>query len=334
MELWNQFFLGISKGLQNITLKNEEGPRMSHISALFLGKLSIILTQPLIKMYLPLSSYISGNDAFDLSLVPHFQQLFLSPDVDHHSYREFILEVIQDGVKCVEDFDILDMGGILESLLAFFSCPFANIDTNLRILNVVNVIARIPTANKVLIEKYSLFAWLSGIVANLEPFFFDTVEALVHLLGNVYYSVQAARKEFTNAAEVQMKIFYLLRKLVKVIVVGHTKLKTSYKLKVYEKIVRLLRRTAGDKALALRSIGAAELVDWIDMGRTHFANEAESATRVANELLYLKENSSSEFIESDVEFGERLSLHDNDVHSKIVLELRRLVIAWTNCRQM
>lgn len=338
LELWNQFFLATSKGLQAITQKNDESPRMSHISALFLGRLSIILTQPLVKMYMPLSTYISKNESFDFTLVPHFQQLFLSPDVEHQSYREFILEVIQDGVKCVEDFDILDMGGILEALLVFFSCPFANIDANLRILNIVNVCVRIPAANKILIEKYCLVAWLNGIIANLEPYFFDTVEALVHLLWNMFYSVRAAGAEFNNPAEVHLKLFYLLRKLVKVIAVGHATLKTNYKVRVFEKLVQLLRRmSAQNESLALGSISEAELVQWIEMGRSHFVEGggAESTRRLANELVYVKENLRMEFVESDAEFRERLSLHettDDDVHTGVVLELRRLVIAWTNCR--
>lgn len=335
LELWNQFFLGTSKGLEQITQKNDDCPRMSHISALFLGKISIVLTQPLVKLYMPLSSYVTKNDSYDLSIVPHFQQLFLSPDVEHHSQREFILEIIQDGVKCLEDFDILDMGGIMEALLVFFSCPFANIDANLRILNIVNVIVRIPTANKILIEKYCLIAWLNGVIANLEPYYFDTVEALVHLLWNMYYAVQAERKEFNNAAEMDLKLFYLLRKLVKVIGVGHASLKTNCKLKVYEKIVKLMRRLTDGNALALRSIGDSELVHWIDMGASHFAEgEAVEAVRrvaIVNELLYVKENLHMEFVESDVEFRERLSLHENDVRTGVVLELRRLVIAWTNC---
>lgn len=334
LELWNQFFLATSKGLQAIAQKNEDSPRMSHISALFLGKLSIILTQPLVKMYMPLSTYISKNELFDFSVVPHFQQLFLSPDMEHQSYREFILETIQDGLKCVEDFDVLDMGGILEALLVFFSCPFANIDANLRILNIVNTIVRIPAANKILIEKYCIVAWLNGIIANLEPYFFDTVEALVHLLWNMYYSVQAARQSYTNATEVHMKLFYLLRKLVKVIAVGHATLKTNYKVKVFEKIVKLLRRMTAENALALRSISDTEIVQWIDMGRSHFVEggDESAATRLVNELLYVKENLHMEFVESDVEFRERLSLQGNDVlRTSIVLELRELVIAWTNC---
>lgn len=314
---------------------------MSHISALFLGRLSIILTQPLVKMYLPLSTYISKNESFDLSVVPHFQHLFLSPDVEHQSYREFILEVIQDGIKCLEDFDILDMSGVLEALLVFFSCPFANIDANLRILNIVNTIAKIPLANKILVEKYCIVAWLNGIIANLEPYFFDTVEALVHLLWNMYHSVEAVRTQYNNANEMHMKLYYLLRKLVKVIGVGHATLKTNYKLKVFEKIVKLLRRLTAENAIALRSITESEIVQWIDMGRSHFVEggDAESAAaaskRLANELLFVKENLHMEFVESDVEFCERLGLlQENDVRTSIALELRRLVIGWTNCSSM
>lgn len=336
LELWNQFFLGTSKGLQEITEKNDDCPRMSHISALFLGKISVVLTQPLIKIYMPLSSYVTKNDSFDLSVVPHFQQLFLSPDVEHQSQREFILEIIQDGVKCLEDFDILDLGGIVEALLVFFSCPFANIDTNLRILNIINTIVRIPTANKILIEKYCLIAWLNGVIANLEPYYFDTVEALVHLLWNMYYAVQVLRKEFNNSTEMDTKLFYLLRKLVKVIAVGHATLKTNCKSKVYEKIMKLMRRLTAENPLALRSIGDAELVHWIEMGRSHFVDgETEEARNrsvtIVNELLYAKENLRAEFVESDVEFRERLSLHENDVRTEVVLELRSLVIAWTKC---
>lgn len=334
-KLWCHFFSGLSRGLEQIKQKDEQCPRLSHIASVYLAKSTIILTQPLIKMYKPISDYVLCKETYDFATVPNFNFLFLSPDVEHQSYREFMMEIIQEGIKCVEDFDILDMTGVLETLMTFFSCPFANIDTNLRILNIFNAIVRIPAANKIVIQKYGLFPWLNGIIISLEPFYFDTVEALVHLLYNIYYSVAAVPEQYEKQyAECQLRLFCLFKKLTKVLLLGSKTMKSNYSLRIYEKMVTLMTRFGTmDPAVIYGYVSADDVQDFIDMGLTFCTDGNRDAAEFIHELIYMKNNPQCLFDTED-EFSQRLTNGSIDTAlCKAIINLRTLIIDWTKNSQ-
>lgn len=324
-QVWGQFFAGVSKGLEAIKQKDEHCPRVSHISAVFLAKATIILTQPLLKMYKPMSDYVLSKDTYDFATVPNFNFLFLSPDIEHQSYREFLLEIVQDGLKCEEDFDILDASGILETLMAFFSCPFANIATNLRILNIINTIIKIPNANKILMEKYGLFVWLNGIVTNLETFYFDTIEALVHLVSNMFYSTKSLEANFSNFSEMNLKLFFVTKKLFDVIILGHTSMKSIYKVKIFVKLLNIFNYLLNENNVDF--VSAEDITRFVKFG-AHFC-VSEEDSQLVTLVNHAKENEQLDLIEGN-EFSK--SLKDDDT-SMMILKLRVLVVNWLTLRQ-
>ncbi|XP_055693293.1 nucleolar pre-ribosomal-associated protein 1 [Lutzomyia longipalpis] len=312
--VWFHFYGGVQNGLGALgKVMDTVCPRLPHVSANFLAKASIVLTTPLAQLYKPIADYILSKETYNLAVVPNFNFMFLSADVDHHGHREFLLGVIADGVKCEEDFDVLDLSGALETLMVFFSCPFATIDTNLRILGVINTIARIPKCAAMLMDKYAIVAWLCGIIGNLETFYYDTIDAIVHIIVNLCYSMDFLGDRTDDCTGDRVKICHMALKMVKF-------LSARMPMAVLGKFIGVLNRTSHGQ---YHLMPEGDLDHMIECAKPMIAEEIAAIERI-------RENGAA-YAESGGQYAGRLVGIDAE-HRVGLINLREYVINWTSNR--
>lgn len=281
-------------------------PRLPHVSANFLAKTSIVLTTPLAQLYKPIADYILSKESFNLSVVPNFNFMFLSADVDHHGHREFLLSVIGDGVKCEEDFDVVHMSGALETMMVFFSCPFATIETNLRILGVINTCVRIPNCARKLMDKCAITAWLCGIIGNMETFYYDTIDAIVHIIVNLWVSIEylgASTGDCTKICHMAVKMVKFLSPRMPMMVLG--------------KFIGVLNGTSHGR---YHLMPEGHLEHMIECTRTMAADEIMQIVRIRE--------CGAAYAESSGQYASRCS----EEYRLGLINLREYVINWTSDR--
>lgn len=218
-KVWLHLFDCIQNGLGELTIemrktKKSRIPRVPYVSGIFLAQTINILTNPLNELYRPLSNYITLQSTFNFLDVPEFNVLFNSSDVNHVTYRHFMLGVIRDGIKCGSDFTLLISHSIFKAILGFYNTPMATLETNLLILRVINVATKIPKSNKILIEKIGLLPWLNSVVDNVDFFQFDIIDGLCSVFNSMWFSVKFNQHEYDNVNEIEMRVFSILLKLI------------------------------------------------------------------------------------------------------------------------
>ncbi|XP_055706351.1 uncharacterized protein LOC129803658 [Phlebotomus papatasi] len=301
--VWLQFYTGTQNGLGALgKVTGSSCPRLPHVSANFLAKVSSLLTTPLAQLYKPISDYLLSRESFDFSVVPNFNFMFLSSDVDHQSHREFLLSVIADGIKCEEDFYVLEVSGVLETIMVFFSCPFASIDTNLRILSVINTIVRIPNCSRTLVDKFGLIPWLSGIISNLETFYYDTIDAVVHIIVNLWFSV-----EYLGDCSDRAEICRMAVKMVKFI-------SARMPMVLLSKFIRVLNKTSHGR---YHLLSPSDLDHLIECAKPLIASQITSIRYIRENGAAYAGNCAKNVLKDDSE--DRMGL----------INLREYVINWT-----
>lgn len=217
-KLWIHIFNAICNGVQNLTLeaqkrKKHRIPRIPYIAGVFFARTINTLMNPLSELYRPLSTFLLIKNSFEFMTVPEFNVLFHSPDVNHNIHRSFILDVLRDGLKTSNDFNVLISNHIFKALLGFYATPTTTRERNIQILTVVNAAAKIPKSAKHLIDMVGILPWLSNVADNVEFFQFDFLDILCTILNNLYNSVAVNRDEYgattVNSIEIQMLLILL-----------------------------------------------------------------------------------------------------------------------------
>ncbi|XP_055297950.1 uncharacterized protein LOC129566229 [Sitodiplosis mosellana] len=212
-KLWIHIFNAIRNGVQNLTLeaqkrKKHRIPRIPYIAGVFFARTINTLMNPLSELYRPLSTFLLIKNSFDFMTVPEFNVLFHSPDVNHNIHRSFILDVLRDGLKTTNDFNVLISNHIFKALLGYYGAPTTTRERNIQILTVVNAAAKIPKSAKLLIDVVGILPWLSNVADNIEFFQFDFLDIFCTILNNLYNSVAVNRDEYgtntVNSIEIQM----------------------------------------------------------------------------------------------------------------------------------
>ncbi len=218
-KVWLHLFDCVQSGLGELTVemrktKKSRIPRVPYVSGIFLAQTINILTNPLNELYRPLSNFITLQSTFNFLDVPEFNVLFNSSDVNHVTYRHFMLGVLRDGIKCGSDFTLLISHSIFKAILGFYNTPMATLETNLLILRVINVAVKIPKSNKILIEKIGLLPWLNSVVDNVEFYQFDIIDGLCNVFNSMWFSIKFNQREYDNINEIELRLFSILLKLI------------------------------------------------------------------------------------------------------------------------
>nr|CAD7260110.1 unnamed protein product [Timema shepardi] len=183
-KVWVQFINALGGGICQIS-EDVQSVQPPYIVALFLARASLHVSNPLHPMFAPLHNYISLKSALNLTTVPEFLALFHSSDVNYRVHRHFILEVLRDGMKQKDDFEISHKNVIYKILLSFYSSVIADKKSKLLILEIVESSVKIPEAAPLLVSSYGILSWLEQIIQQLKPGD-EHVKTILHILASLW----------------------------------------------------------------------------------------------------------------------------------------------------
>ncbi|XP_011192333.2 uncharacterized protein Urb1_0 [Zeugodacus cucurbitae] len=218
--LWVQAYDNIQAGLSELRdawvkhKKNSGTPRVPYIPGLFVAKTFNLTTDATHLLYKQLTMYLRLKSTFNFQCVPEFNVLFYSPEIEHQAFRQFIVEVIRNGLKSGSDLFLLVTTNTFKVLQGFYGSAMSTLDMNLLIISVFSTCAKIPASSKVMIEHVGLLPWLNSVISTIEFYHFDIIEGLISTLSNLWYSVKAFAHKFHNFAHITLELHLLVLRLL------------------------------------------------------------------------------------------------------------------------
>lgn len=258
--LWVQAYDNIQAGLSELHAawvkhkKNSGTPRVPYISGLFVAKTLNLTTDPTHLLYKQLTMYLRLKSTFNFQCVPEFNVLFYSPEIEHQAFRQFIVEVIRNGLKSGSDLFLLVTTNTFKVLQGFYGSAMSTLDMNLLILSVFSTCAKIPASSKVMIEHVGLLSWLSSVISTIEFYHFDIIEGIISTLSNLWYSVKAFAHEFHNFAHITLELHLLVLRLL-----PHLSARISPH--NFARLMNILQKTSCGQHRAMSEIQLANLIE-------------------------------------------------------------------------
>lgn len=144
--------------------------------------MALVLTQPNHVMYLPLSNHLLAKASLDFSTIPELYTFLHSSDMNYKEHRSFIFELLRDGLRTEKDFIDFMRSMAFKLFSELYASSVSDIETKLLVLEVLQVLSKLPIAVKMLTENHSLLAQvfldLSKIVKGKDknnPSFIDSL---------------------------------------------------------------------------------------------------------------------------------------------------------------
>ncbi|XP_057668916.1 uncharacterized protein LOC130901498 [Diorhabda carinulata] len=160
--LWIRYIEAVCKGTALLP-----DFKLNNFAAIYLARMALILTQPNHVMYVPLSQHLTAKSSLDFSTVPELYTFLHSSDVNFKEHRNFILELLVDGLRTEKDFTDFMRSMAFKLISELYSSTVSDLDTKLLILDVFKVICDIPLGIKVLCESYSFLVQVFIDINNL-----------------------------------------------------------------------------------------------------------------------------------------------------------------------
>ncbi|XP_063707859.1 nucleolar pre-ribosomal-associated protein 1 [Culicoides brevitarsis] len=215
-ELWQRLYDSVQNGLHSLCKLNSTKtlPRPSTYTTQFVGHAATIFQHALHDLYPALSNYFVVKPVFDFTSVPDFYNLFFNSDVKFAKHRNYLLTILADGTKTIDDFMALFKSPILKLLMSCYGSPLSDTETNINIMNVFKAITRLPLATDVLIVKCGFLTWLQTIIERTETWFFDTIVAIIDTLANLYESVSGNKKSYKQPEQIEVQVLAIVLTLL------------------------------------------------------------------------------------------------------------------------
>lgn len=129
--------------------------------------MALVLTQPNHIMYLPLSNHLLAKASLDFNTIPELYTFLHSSDINFKEQRNFILELLKDGLRTDRDFIDFMRSMAYKLFSELYSSSVSDFSTKLLILEVLDAATKLPVAVKMLTENLSLLSQLSIDVNNI-----------------------------------------------------------------------------------------------------------------------------------------------------------------------
>ncbi|GFU14421.1 nucleolar pre-ribosomal-associated protein 1 [Nephila pilipes] len=162
------------------SLRNSIGssnPKIPNIVSLFLARTADIFTQPDHKLYCCLSSFITSKPLLDIGQVPEFYILFNSTHADYQISRQWLLNLLADGLRSTLDFHICEKRYVFSTLLVHYVSCLSTNQEKVAILQTLNSAVKIKSSAKTLYQR-SLLTWVSNVVEDSDS---SEIEVLKNL---------------------------------------------------------------------------------------------------------------------------------------------------------
>uniref|UniRef100_A0A6P4F9J9 Uncharacterized protein LOC108048054 n=1 Tax=Drosophila rhopaloa TaxID=1041015 RepID=A0A6P4F9J9_DRORH len=219
--LWTQAYDNIQAGLSDLrnswlAQRRTHGgtPRVPLIPALFIAHSFNLSTEPTHLLYKRLMMYLRLKQSFNFQTIPDFNVFFYSQEPEHQQYREFIVELLRNGIKCSADLFLLVSTNTFKVLLGYYGSSLATLETNLLLLSVLSTCVKIPGAVKIMLEHVGILPWLVSVIRDTEFHQFDIIEGVISIINNLWYALAASRAELPDYEHVQLRVYRLVVQLL------------------------------------------------------------------------------------------------------------------------
>ncbi|XP_043115226.1 nucleolar pre-ribosomal-associated protein 1 [Puntigrus tetrazona] len=172
------------------TVKNgipKQNLRMPNVHVAYITKVAQQILKPEEYMYLVLSQFLLGTQFLDLRRVPDFFRLFYSFDLECKHGREWVLSVLEEGVRDKHCYEICEKQGVYQTMLGFASTPLCDQASQIQILNALRQTALVNKAAYNLTKEHGILAWILQIIGKR---FFDSklLNSVIDLLHALWFT--------------------------------------------------------------------------------------------------------------------------------------------------
>uniref|UniRef100_A0A673LAF7 URB1 ribosome biogenesis homolog n=1 Tax=Sinocyclocheilus rhinocerous TaxID=307959 RepID=A0A673LAF7_9TELE len=172
------------------TVKNgipKQNLRMPNVHVAYITKVAQQILRPEEHMYMVVNKFLLGTQFLDLKRVPDFFKLFYSFDLERKLEREWVLSVLEEGVRDKHCYEICEKQGIYQTLLGFASTPLCDQASQIQIVNVLRQTARVNKAAYNLTKEHGVLTWILQLI---DKRFFDSklLSSVIELLHALWFT--------------------------------------------------------------------------------------------------------------------------------------------------
>ncbi|XP_046732396.1 LOW QUALITY PROTEIN: nucleolar pre-ribosomal-associated protein 1 [Silurus meridionalis] len=191
------------------TIRNaiqKQNLRVSFMHAVYIAKVAQQILRPEEHMYLVISKFLLGSQYVDLKRVPDFFRLFYSFDLEHKLERDWLLKVLEMGMRDGLCYELCEQQSIFHTLLGFSSSPLCDQSVQIQIVNVLCKTAQLPKASHDFSKTHGILTWILQLTKR-ENVDRRMPTILIGLLYNLWFSLlgKTSRVQWSNSADMQLK---------------------------------------------------------------------------------------------------------------------------------
>lgn len=143
-------------------------------------------------IYQLMMEFLLVKPNLSLDMVPEFLKLFESGAVTCVKERKFILELLRNGIRQFQDYQICARSHVFELILSMFRSPLSTNAQDLLITEVLLNASRVAGVGRALISGHGLFTWMTyHLGSQEEP---EAVSNLVQCAGNCLKDLIRAKR--------------------------------------------------------------------------------------------------------------------------------------------
>ncbi|OCT93833.1 hypothetical protein XELAEV_18011503mg [Xenopus laevis] len=159
--------------------------RLTFLLPLYVAKASQQILKPEEHIYIKMSKFLLSHQYLDMKKVPDFYKLFYSFDFEHKVEREWILELLRDGIRDKYCYELCDNQRIFHVIMAYYNSPLSDEISQNLVLEILKNASHVTKAAYQLIRDHSLLTWIIHI---LEKRYLENklLENLISLLHNLW----------------------------------------------------------------------------------------------------------------------------------------------------
>ncbi|XP_026138598.1 nucleolar pre-ribosomal-associated protein 1 [Carassius auratus] len=172
------------------TVKNgipKQNQRMPNVHVAYITKVAQQILRPEEHMYMVVNKFLLGTQFLDLKRVPDFFKLFYSFDLERKQEREWVLSVLEEGVRDKHCYEICEKQGIYQTLMGFASTPLCDQASQIQIVNVLRQTAHVNKAAYNLTKEHGVLTWILQL---LDKRYFDSklLSSVIELLHALWFT--------------------------------------------------------------------------------------------------------------------------------------------------
>ncbi|GIY30835.1 nucleolar pre-ribosomal-associated protein 1 [Caerostris extrusa] len=164
-------------------------PKIPNIITLFLARTVDIFTKPEHKLYRPLYAFILRKPCLDIAQVPEFYNLFNSTYIEHRIHRQWLLNLLADGLRSSLDFHICEKRYIFSTLLLHYTSCLSTSQERVSILQTVNSAGKkFESSARTLCQK-ALLTWLHNSIEECDWSHTEILKHICEIMKNLEVNV-------------------------------------------------------------------------------------------------------------------------------------------------